>query len=1024
MPSYATHPGKVTFADSDVPKKGTLFAVANVDGMLSLDDRITDKVVTCEVGPDGTLQGSGLKVPILSGLLWTLVFKPNDKAMGDKVLGTYNLNTSLVPLHTLIPTVVNSVTASVYADIQAAIALGATNDTATASFVNNGASSTTGALKRRELTFKVTNPEYGAVGNGSTDDLTAVNAAITAAAAAASGASSLVPNAYVEFPFTTNGYAISDKPNLANGVRLRGWNKVKLKLTAARTRMIDFDGLTNAHIEGFTIDDGGKSTSATVRFSITSVDCTATYNVFAPSGAVSKAVTNKQLTSNVAILTVGASHGFNVNDVVSVYGVNGTSVSDAGVFNNPTVTITATTSTTISYAVTHADISSTAAAGYVTRGLPGANVYTVALEDCTRCHVEYNTLNGVRAGIRSYQGVQQSRVHWNTFNGWGDRAIFGLGSMSGCASGVSVRFNTINQPSQQFGDPHQPIAWQGVASAFHGGVICEANWVYGTTQSATVTNKALTSNVATLTTAAAHGFAVGAPITISGVDATFNGQYNVASVPTSTTFTYAKTNANVTSAAATGNVFTLVGHHTGKSNNDLLGGTADSISFHHSENFKVVNNWVFNAGEVGITISNDSRSFLCQTNHVIGSNSAPIALDWGTGASAVGGGDVSGNYILNGGQERGQASTGDAPRTGVTAAIWLAGTTNVHVHDNTAEDNQPTPTMTSLLYIKDVTTNLNIGKNPRVGGCTTLTHASTSYTGTATFYTETGGAPQVAAFTTAGSATWTKPAGAVRVEGILIGGGSGGGSARRGAAASVRAGGSGGAGGARLVFSMLASDLGATEAVVVGAGGAGGAAQTVDSTDGNAGSAGVASSFGTTGASTRWATTQLGGGGSGGSTGAGTGGTAAAPGSSVGTAASATGAAGATSNNGTGRPSLSGAGAGASGAGITSANAEAGGGSGAPAYSGLTTAATAGTAGGGGAGGAGAAGAASAPNTRAPGGGGAGGGSSLTAAGGAGGAGGLYGGGGGGGGASVNGSNSGAGGNGADGAVFIITYFS
>jgi hypothetical protein len=62
-----------------------------------------------------------------------------------------------------------------------------------------------------------------------------------------------------------------------------------------------------------------------------------------------------------------------------------------------------------------------------------------------------------------------------------------------------------------------------------------------------ITNKALTSNVATLTTSAAHGLSTGMMINISGVDATFNGDYRITSVPTTTTFTYAKTATNVTS---------------------------------------------------------------------------------------------------------------------------------------------------------------------------------------------------------------------------------------------------------------------------------------------------------------------------------------------------------------------------------------------------------------------------------------------------------------------------------------------
>ena len=64
-----------------------------------------------------------------------------------------------------------------------------------------------------------------------------------------------------------------------------------------------------------------------------------------------------------------------------------------------------------------------------------------------------------------------------------------------------------------------------------------------------ITNKALTTNVATLTTSAVHGLTVGMDITITDVDATFNGTYRITAVPTTTTFTYAKVATNVTSTA-------------------------------------------------------------------------------------------------------------------------------------------------------------------------------------------------------------------------------------------------------------------------------------------------------------------------------------------------------------------------------------------------------------------------------------------------------------------------------------------
>jgi len=64
-----------------------------------------------------------------------------------------------------------------------------------------------------------------------------------------------------------------------------------------------------------------------------------------------------------------------------------------------------------------------------------------------------------------------------------------------------------------------------------------------------INNKALTSNVATLTTTTAHGLCTGMQIVISSVDATFNGEYRITGVPTTTTFTYAKTASNVASTA-------------------------------------------------------------------------------------------------------------------------------------------------------------------------------------------------------------------------------------------------------------------------------------------------------------------------------------------------------------------------------------------------------------------------------------------------------------------------------------------
>jgi hypothetical protein len=72
--------------------------------------------------------------------------------------------------------------------------------------------------------------------------------------------------------------------------------------------------------------------------------------------------------------------------------------------------------------------------------------------------------------------------------------------------------------------------------------------VSGSASVRTVTNKVLTSNVATLTTGSAHDYNVGDIAVVTGVDATFNGTFAITAV-TLDTFSYAKTATNVATTA-------------------------------------------------------------------------------------------------------------------------------------------------------------------------------------------------------------------------------------------------------------------------------------------------------------------------------------------------------------------------------------------------------------------------------------------------------------------------------------------
>ena len=94
-----------------------------------------------------------------------------------------------------------------------------------------------------------------------------------------------------------------------------------------------------------------------------------------------------------------------------------------------------------------------------------------------------------------------------------------------------------------------------------------------------ITNKALTSEVATLTTSTTHNLTPGQVVTVTNVDTTFNGTYAVAAAPTTTTFTYAKPGATNVSSAALAASFSI--------NNKLRAGTTATLTTSASHDLAV-----------------------------------------------------------------------------------------------------------------------------------------------------------------------------------------------------------------------------------------------------------------------------------------------------------------------------------------------------------------------------------------------------------------------------------------------------
>ena len=106
--------------------------------------------------------------------------------------------------------------------------------------------------------------------------------------------------------------------------------------------------------------------------------------------------------------------------------------------------------------------------------------------------------------------------------------------------------------------------------------------------SKTISNVARTSNVATITTSAAHTFEVGDTVLVTTASTSaLNGTFTITGVPTTTTFTYASSGTNIASAADSGTAFVDYGYRA----------VADFASQGSTTSYNVPGNDDYNADE-------------------------------------------------------------------------------------------------------------------------------------------------------------------------------------------------------------------------------------------------------------------------------------------------------------------------------------------------------------------------------------------------------------------------------------------
>lgn len=242
-------------------------------------------------------------------------------------------------------------------------------------------------------------------------------------------------------------------------------------------------------------------------------------------------VTLRSRTSNVATLTFSAAHGLVAGDPIFVQGI-GTAgfdslISGAGVF-----VASAPTTTTITYTNNGSDVASGAASGgaLCTYGDPRYFSIEGSIETDNewrlRTPITTSALTNPAFTASITAGSNQIDVTAGPTLYISGGILQGTGMAGGTVSNRSL---TSNIATLTF-------------SAAHGLEV----------RGGTVITRALTTNVATLTFSSAHGLVAGNPVTVSGIGSPFDGVFTVASAPTTTTLTYVCYGSNVASGAAPG----------------------------------------------------------------------------------------------------------------------------------------------------------------------------------------------------------------------------------------------------------------------------------------------------------------------------------------------------------------------------------------------------------------------------------------------------------------------------------------
>ena len=297
-------------------------------------------------------------------------------------------------------------------------------------------------------------------------------------------------------------------------------------------------------------------------YSITAVPTVSTFT-YGKTRVPPRTIVSKILVSNIATLATADAHNFIIGEQVTVSGVDSN-------FNG-TFAITAIPSPNeFSYAATRTNarfiIKKQMANDVVTLTTSGPHGFaTTEPVNITGVDLSLNggyTITNTTADTFSYKRIRSTQRNVITKALASNTATLTTSEPHGYVVGESVVIENVDSTfNGTYVITQLPSTTTFSYAKTFTGSIAAITVIGGTVRSGSriIKSRQLIGNVATITTVNAHGALVGEEVTISGIDATFNGAYIVTSIPTNNTFTYVKTASNVAVADVIGALATMPG---------------------------------------------------------------------------------------------------------------------------------------------------------------------------------------------------------------------------------------------------------------------------------------------------------------------------------------------------------------------------------------------------------------------------------------------------------------------------------